>query len=105
MNKHERRHVVYISGPMTGIKDFNYPAFAQKSQELRRCGFVVINPAVTGEEDTSNLESVEWHDYMISAIDRMRKATALYQMRGWWRSYGAWVEFIVARKMKLRMIK
>lgn len=96
-------HTVYISGPMTGIKDFNYPAFhAAEARLLSRGVKACINPAVTGEEDTKFLlRPIAWHDYMISAIDQMRHATAIHQMTRWWKSYGAWIEFIVALKMKL----
>ena len=36
---------LYISGPMTGHKDNNYPTFNQASKELRAIGYQVINPA------------------------------------------------------------
>ena len=38
--------VVYLSGPMTGLPEFNYPAFNALASTLRGSGFVVNNPAV-----------------------------------------------------------
>ncbi|WP_319942079.1 DUF4406 domain-containing protein [Pseudomonas quasicaspiana] len=36
---------IYISGPMTGLPDFNFPAFAAEANRLRGLGFDVVNPA------------------------------------------------------------
>jgi hypothetical protein len=96
---------IYISGPMTGYEDNNYPLFNLVADWIVRGGNAAINPAETGAIDTAHLEDPEWHDYMMSAIDRMRDATAIHFIKGWWRSYGAWIEFIVAKKMKLKVIK
>lgn len=40
---------VYLAGPMTGIPEFNYPAFNAAAANLRACGYYVFNPA---ERDT-----------------------------------------------------
>lgn len=96
------KKVIYISGPMTGIKDFNYPAFLAAQARFEAEGHEVINPAVTGVEDTMHLENPEWHDYMMSAIDRMRRATHIHFLPKWWLSFGAWVEKIVGLKMRLK---
>ena len=96
---------IYISGPMTGYEDNNYPLFNLVADWIVRGGNAAINPAETGAIDTARIDDPEWHDYMMSAIDRMRDATAIHFIKGWWRSYGAWIEFIVAKKMKLKVIK
>ena len=36
---------IYISGPMTGIKNFNHPVFNAAEKLLKTYGFLVINPA------------------------------------------------------------
>ena len=98
-------HTVYLSGPMTGRVDYNYPAFDAAENGLILAGHLVINPARTGERDTNHLRTPEWHDYMASAISHMREATAIRFLPGWWRSYGAWVEFVVALKMRLTILR
>lgn len=35
---------IFISGPMTGIKDFNFPLFNAVAAKLRDYGFDVVNP-------------------------------------------------------------
>jgi len=46
--------VIYIAGPMTGLKDFNRKSFNYVSKILRKQGFDVRNPA--------NLD-IGWSDY------------------------------------------
>ncbi len=36
---------VYISDPMTGIKDDNFPTFSAAARALRSVGYEVVNPA------------------------------------------------------------
>lgn len=39
---------IYISGPMTGLSEYNYPAFHAAAQALREAGYHVTNPAENG---------------------------------------------------------
>ncbi|MBN3043321.1 DUF4406 domain-containing protein [Pectobacterium brasiliense] len=36
---------VYISGPMTGIADFNRPAFNEEADRITTSGNIALNPA------------------------------------------------------------
>ena len=44
MTKIEPR-VIYLSGPMTGLPEYNYPLFREVAGELREAGHRVYNPA------------------------------------------------------------
>ena len=37
---------IYISGPMTGMPEHNFPAFHAAADRLRKAGWSVVNPAV-----------------------------------------------------------
>lgn len=47
---------LYLAGPMTGYKDFNFPAFHSAAAELRAQGHEVFNPA---EKDIENAGTEE----------------------------------------------
>jgi len=36
---------IYVSGPMTGLPESNYPAFHAVTKRLRAAGHIVYNPA------------------------------------------------------------
>ena len=40
---------IYISSKMTGLPDFNFPAFYKNAKELEAMGFEVLKPATIGD--------------------------------------------------------
>lgn len=47
---------VYLSGPMTGLPELNFPAFRVEAARLRALGFEVVNPADLNPEPNTG-----WH--------------------------------------------
>ena len=41
---------IYLSGPMTGLPEFNFPAFAAEAERLRGLGFDVVHPAEINQD-------------------------------------------------------
>lgn len=82
---------IYITGPMTGIKDANYPAFHAAAATLRAHGFEVENPA---ENPAPACRS--WLAYMRMAVVQVAKVDGLILLPGWEQSRGARVEFGLA---------
>ena len=89
-----RESRVYIAGPMTGIQDFNYPAFNEVANQLRAAGWHVENPAEHGV-----VEGAEWADYLHYDLGRLATCSALYLLPGWETSRGAILEFHVANTL------
>lgn len=91
----------YISGPMTGIEDFNYPAFEEAARFLREQGFSVDSPHEHFGGDQS-LELTEYLRHDISeSILKLRRG--LIMLPGWETSVGAYVEVTVALAIGLEV--
>lgn len=76
---------LYLAGKMTGLPDFNYPAFNAEAARLRAIGYHVENPAENPQQDT-------WQDYMRVAIAQLVKCDAVALLPGWEGSRGALIE-------------
>ena len=83
--------IIYLSGPMTGYPEENYPAFHAHATSLRDLGYQVLNPAETGGGQHMPRAS-------LIAIDMgyIREADALVVLPGWSRSQGALLEIMYA---------
>jgi len=89
---------IYLSGPMTGLPDNNYPAFNAAAQQLRDRGFEVLNPAEAPPFDT-------WLEYMRhDLIELLKNADVLVYMPGWENSKGAGIEIYLANALGLPCI-
>ena len=87
----------YLSGPMTGLPDFNRPAFHAAAAALRAQGHVVINPA---EVDLG--PDASWADYMrVHLTEIARRVARVFVLPGWEGSRGAQLEVHVARALGL----
>lgn len=82
---------IYLAGPMSGIADFNYPAFHTEAARLRALGFHVENPA---ENPTPHCGT--WVGYMRNALRQMLTCEAVALLDDWQRSRGALIEHGVA---------
>lgn len=90
-----KKVVAYIAGPMSGKKDWNFPAFHKAATQLRERGLVVINPA----EGFGGRTDLPKEVYMRQAIQNVLKADMVYTLRGWQKSAGASLEVEVARQV------
>ena len=87
---------IYIAGPMTGHKDFNYPAFFEAEQRVRRFKHIPLNPARHGDPTK--------HDrpyYLRRDLQMLAEADAIAVLPGWDESAGACMEVGIARQLRL----
>lgn len=85
---------IYISGPMTGIADHNFPAFRQARADLEAAGHEVLDPSRYGADP-----EFSWADYLRRDLSDVLAAEAVALLPGWERSRGAQLEAHVARML------
>jgi hypothetical protein len=83
---------IYLSGPMTGLPDYNYPAFNKAALELREMDHEVFNPA----EAFSGDQSLDWRDYMRADVAAIMGCDEVRVLPGWESSVGARLEVAIA---------
>lgn len=107
---------VYIAGPMTGIPQFNYPAFDAAAADLRERGYEVVSPAEMDDVEARNaaLASPDgdlanfafstghtWGDLLARDVKLVADIVdGVVCLDGWQKSRGAQLETFVARLCK-----
>ena len=89
---------LYVAGPMTGIKDYNYPAFDAAQDTLRAAGFHVATPTVIGRRHGYDKPHAF---YLRRALALMLGADGVAVLPGWEASRGARLEVHVAKSLSM----
>lgn len=87
---------LYIAGPMTGLPEFNYPAFHAAAAELRALGYEVENPA-----ETDRPAADPWQDFLRDAITKLVRCDGVALLPGHHRSKGARLEQSIAARLDI----
>lgn len=88
---------LYVSGPMTGYPDLNYPLFELAAGELRKAGFEVFNPAENEEQDS-------WEAYLRIDLAMVLAADGVAVLPNWQESRGARLEVDVAHALHIPVL-
>lgn len=122
---------VYISGPMRGYPEFNYPAFNAAAQRWRAAKLIRVpesmfasaftfvtadarhyNPALLPREDIEVLNPAEnfggessrdYKEYMKLDFQHVLNSDAIALLPGWEKSEGATKELLVAQTIGLKV--
>lgn len=89
---------IYIAGPMTGLPEFNYPAFNAEAARIRALGYSVENPA-----ENKAPECGTWQGYMRAALRQMLTCDSVAMLKGWGKSKGALIEYNLAKSLELEI--
>lgn len=89
---------IYLSGPMTGLPEFNFPEFHRIAAELRAKGYEVINPAEIEQPDKS------WGACMRRDIVELMRADTVALLKGWEQSAGAGLEITIAGALGMECV-
>jgi hypothetical protein len=90
---------VYLSGPMSGLPELNFPAFNAAAFRLRACGLQVTNPAEINPDG-----AMTWEQCMRADIKALCDCEALALLPGWTESRGAHLELHLAHRLGLRIV-
>lgn len=85
---------IYVAGPMSGLPEFNYPAFNAAASRLRSEGYQVENPANNPAPACGT-----WRGYMRMALQQMLKCDRIHLLPGWEKSRGAMFEKLTAETL------
>lgn len=87
---------VYISGPITGRPDGNQAAFYEAAERILKEGNYPVNP-----HDVCYLlpPGSTWIEYMKKNIPALLECDSIFMLRGWWRSRGARLEWMIAKSL------
>lgn len=102
----------YLAGPMSGIPQFNFPAFDAGAAELRALGYEVVSPAEMddpasrkaamespdGAPGSGSSDGETWGDFLARDVKLIADGgiEAIFVLPGWERSRGARLETMVA---------
>ena len=92
---------IYVAGPMTGLPEFNFPAFHAAAARLREAGWEsVVNPAGNfgGRTDMPRAS------YLRADVALLVTCDAIALLPGWEESPGATLEVIIAAELGLRFL-
>ncbi len=90
---------LYVAGPMTGMKDFNYPAFERARSSLEGAGYEVLSPTDNGKD----MPTQSWTWYMRRAVKMVADADGIAVLSGAGCSRGAVVEIALARALAIEV--
>ena len=69
---------IYVAGPITGLPEYNYPAFTRAAATLRNLGYHVESPHEPG-----HVEGWTWVDYMRRGLAQMLTCDTIALLPGW----------------------
>lgn len=88
----------YIAGPMSGLPEFNYPAFNVVAMMLRAAGVEVRNPA-----EHNHGTDKPYDFYLRHGLRMLLECDEIIMLRGWENSRGACLEHTVAQALGMRI--
>jgi hypothetical protein len=81
---------------MTGLPDYNFPAFAAEAARLRGLGFDVVNPAEI------NPDGGTWEECMRRDVALLVTCDHVATLPDWQKSQGASLEVYLADRLGIR---
>lgn len=94
-----KQKTIYIAGPMSGLPEFNHPAFFEAEARLAFAhkGARIINPARNdiGSWDGMSKEQI-WQAFIRISVKQIAESDMIYMLEDWQLSEGATIEHSLA---------
>lgn len=90
--------IIYLSGPMSGYPDHNFPAFVAAAARLREIGHHVISPHEVVQP------VLTWEACMRNDIKVLMDADVVAVLPGWKASKGARLEITIASALGMQIV-
>ena len=97
--EHHKYPRLYVSGPMTGLPDLNFPAFIAATTKLRSMGFEVISPVEINDD-----KNAKWEDCLKRDIEELMKCDSIVLLDGWHLSDGTQLEMHIAHRVGMGIL-
>lgn len=92
--------VLYLAGQMTGLPNYNYPAFIRAEAKLRKAGYDVVNPALLNEAGET------WEKCLRNDLKHIvTKCNGMAVLDSWMNSRGARLEVSTAIQLGMLIIR
>lgn len=91
---------IYISGPMTGKPEWNFPAFHAEAERLRSLGYDVVNPA---EINTDT--STPYNECLRNDLKALLDCDTIAMLDDWMDSNGAHLEMHIAHRVGIKVVE
>lgn len=91
----------YLAGPMTGLPEFNYPAFREVAAVLRARGVEVMSPTEVSDDEPPADYSAEkpYGYYLRRSLRMLLDCDEVVLLPGWEQSRGARLEREIAEAL------
>ena len=90
---------IFVSGPMTGLPDYNMPAIEKAAAHLDQAGYIVVNPGIRGV-----IPSYTHADYMRNYIRVLLDCDGVAVLDGWTKSRGAVLDVQIAEGIGIKVM-
>lgn len=84
---------------MTGIDQFNFPAFDKARDICLACGYEVVSPA----DLERNRSPRSYEENLRDDFRHLLECDQILMLEGWKTSYGATMEFVIAKAIGLKI--
>lgn len=90
--------IVYIAGPMTGLPDYNFPAFKTAEKALRALGYDDVR---SPHKSAGGTTDKPYEYYLRLALRMLLECDAIVLLPGWENSRGATLEWNIAQALNM----